>query len=132
LAVLAGLFFMAHCRYIAPSATEPSAVSKPKQMARLTMLNSSRCEWQVVTTSVASGDRRIWKLPVAKSIEADLVGGDYAIEQTMLSDSPGPDATRRFTMRLEAGQSYRWRLMTLLSEEAANTRESEETKASHE
>jgi hypothetical protein len=96
------------------------------------MLNASPCEWQIVATSAGSGDRHTWKLPVAKSIEVNLVGGDYAVEQTMLADGSGPDATRRFTMRLEAGQSYRWRLMTLLSEEVANSYTPAETKAGHE
>jgi hypothetical protein len=96
------------------------------------MLNNSVCEWQIVITSTANGDRGTWKLPVAKSIDAELASGDYAVEQTMLADGAGPDATRRFTMRLEAGQPYRWRLMTLLSDEAADTRTPEKTKASHE
>jgi hypothetical protein len=132
LAVLAGLFFMVRCQYRAASASAPYGVTKAKLMARLTMLNSSGCEWQVVITSVTSGDRGTWKLPVATSIEAELAGGDYMVEQTMLADGAGADAMRRFTMRLEAGQSYRWRLMTLLSDEAAGTRTPEKTKDSHE
>jgi hypothetical protein len=119
LAVLAGLLLLARCHYQAPSAAAASEVSKSKLMARLTMLNTSDCEWQVVITSVASGDQGTWKVPVAKSIVVELAGGDYAVEQTMLADGAAPDATRRFTMRLAAGQSYRWRLMTLLSGEAA-------------
>lgn len=132
LAILAGFIFMVRCRHQAPSASVPSVETKAKPMARLTMLNASGCEWRIVITSVASGDRGTWKLPVAKSIEAELGGGDYAVEQTMLADGAGADATRRFTMWLEAGQSYRWRLMTLLSEEAVDGRTPEKTKASHE
>ena len=123
---------MARCHVRSPSAAVPSEVSKAKLMARLTMLNTSDCEWQVVITSVASGNQATWKVPVTKSIEVDLAGGDYAVEQTMLADGAGPDATRRFTMRVGAGQSYRWRLMTLLSGEAADTRTPEKNKASHE
>ena len=132
LAILAGLFFMVRCRHQAPSGSAPSAVTKAKLLARLTLLNTSDCEWQIVITSVASGDRGTWKLPVAKSIEAELAGGDYVVEQTMLTDGVGADATRRFSMQLEAGQSYRWRLMTLLSEEAVDGRTPEKTKASYE
>ena len=119
LAVLAGVLFMARCHVQAPPAAVPSEVSKAKLMARLTMLNTSDCEWQVVITSVASGNQATWKVPVKKSVEVELAGGDYAVEQTMLADGAGPDATRRFTIRVGAGQSYRWRLMTLLSGEAA-------------
>jgi len=52
---------------------------------------------------------------VGKSLDLELAGGDYAVEQTMLSDDAGPDSTRRFSMQLVVGESYRWRLVTLLS-----------------
>jgi hypothetical protein len=69
---------------------------------------------------------------VTESIEVELPAGDCEVEQTMLADGAGSETTRRFTMQLAAGQSYRWRLMTLLSDDAADGLESGKIKASHE
>lgn len=122
LAGLAGLFFWVRCtRSVSP---QPVAVvhSATTKVAHLTMLNGSPCEWQIVFTPVAGGERHAWKLSVDQSLEVDLTGGDYAVEQTMLMDDAGPEAMRRFSMRLEAGQVYRWRLVTLLSGAADDVR----------
>lgn len=85
------------------------------QVARLTLLNSSDCEWQIVITPLTNGDSRTWKLTAAKSLDLELAGGDCVIVQTLLVADAKPALTRRFSMHFEAGQSYRWRLMTLLS-----------------
>lgn len=85
------------------------------RVAHLTMLNGSHCEWQIAVTPTTGGDTQTWKVPLAKSLDVKLPGGDYAVEQTMLTDDAGPEAIRRFSLRLEPGESYRWRLVTLLS-----------------
>jgi len=112
---LIGLFFAVRCQPVVSSSSATVApVGTP--WARLTVLNSSECEWQIVIIPATGGDGYTWTLPVAKSLEVELAGGDYAVTQTMLTAAIGPrGATRRFPMRLAAGQSYRWRLMTLLS-----------------
>ena len=105
---------------------------KTGKVAHLTMLNSSDCEWRIVITAAAGGKKYVWRLPVVKSGEVDLEEGDYAVEQTMLTGGPESGATRRFSMRLAGGQSYRWRLMTLFSDEMIDTRLSKEAKDGHE
>ena len=131
LAVLVGSLFIARCRPYSQALGLPSQAPKAEAMAQVTMVNGSPCEWLVVFTSMANGERHSWKLPLSNSVDAKFVGGDYAIEQTMLADETSAEATRRFTMRLEPGLSYRWRLMTLLSEQA-DVPEGGKTKASHE
>jgi hypothetical protein len=76
----------------------------------------SNCAWQVSFALAVGGERRILKLPLDKSIEVELTAGEYEVEQTMVVDEVGPDATRRFSMKLDSGEHYRWRLVTLLSD----------------
>jgi hypothetical protein len=113
---LIGLFFAVRCSRDpltqSMSAKTPDASSR---LAHLTMLNSSDCEWQIVITPASSGDSRMVKLAAAKSVDFELAGGDYDFVQTMLAADAKPDSVRRFSIRLEAGQFYRWRLMSLLS-----------------
>ena len=120
LAGLIGLFFAVRCMRVPSTRSTVVKITDVTQVVRLTMFNSSNCEWQIVITPAEGGERRRWKLPVAKSLDVELAGGNYAVEQTMLTDDVGADATRRFSTRFEDGQSYRWRLMTLLSGEAVD------------
>lgn len=106
---------LTQCTEVGRVSGDNESASSPNAVARLTLLNDSPCEWQIVFTPVAGGEPRAWKLSVDQSLEVELGGGDYVVEQTMLADDAGPDATRRFSMRFETGQIYRWRLITLLS-----------------
>lgn len=122
LAGLVGLFFWARCTRADSSPTAPAAAPAKTKLAHLMLINGSPCEWQIVFTPAVGGEPRAWKLSVDQSLAIDLAGGDYAVEQTMLMDDAGPDATRRFSMKLAAGQIYRWRLITLLSGTAEELR----------
>ena len=102
------------------------------QVVHLTVLNSSDCEWQIAFKAAAGGGSRTWKLAAAKMLKIELAGGDYGVEQTMLTADAGAKATRRFAMHLEPGENYRWRLMTLLSDAAAETPPSALMKGDHE
>jgi len=132
LAGIVGLIFVVRCTRVAKSAEKPAAVSKGGKMAHLAMLNCSECEWQIVITPTIGSEQRRWKISVAKSTEVELAAGDYEVEQTMLTDDAGPDATRRFLMRLEPGQAYRWRLVALLAGETSEARRPAKLKDGHE
>jgi hypothetical protein len=131
LAGLLGLFFAVRCTRENPLSKKSPAVSA-SQMAHLTLLNDSNCEWQIAMTPAAGGEPRSWKLPLAKSLKVELAGGDYQVEQTMLTDDAGPNEPRRFSLRLTAGESYRWRLVTLLSGAAEDDRLPAQTQERHE
>jgi hypothetical protein len=124
LAGLVGLFLAVRCKQAVPSSATSTALGS-KQIAHLNVLNVSNCEWQIVIAPVAGGEKCKWKLPLAKSLDVELVAGDYEVEQTMVIANPSPDSTRRFSMHLVAGENYRWRLVTLLSNAS-------EPKGSHE
>ncbi len=122
LAGLIGLFFWMRCTRANALLPVGGTVSAKVGAAHLTMQNGSPCEWQIVFTSEVGGERQSWKLALDQSLALDLAGGDYAVEQTMLMDDAGPDATRRFLLHLDAGETYRWRLITLLSGAAEDVR----------
>jgi len=112
---LIGLFFVVRCARDPLTRSMSAKTPDASRLAHLTILNSGDCEWQIVITPASSGDSRVVKLAAVKSADVELAGGDYDFVQTMLAADAKPDSVRRFSMRLEAGQSYRWRLMSLLS-----------------
>ena len=132
LAVFIGLFFFVRCVPFAATQSTSAYVLASKRVARLSMLNSSDCEWQIVIKPRTGGAAHIWKVPLGRTLDIELAGGEYAVEQTMLIESAQPDSTRRFSMQLEAGQSYRWRLMTLLSGARDDALAAAATKDGHE
>jgi hypothetical protein len=66
-------------------------------------------------TPAGGGPARALQLAARESREIDLAAGEYGIEQTALNGNTGSDSRRQFTIRLEPGQTYRWKLLTLLS-----------------
>ena len=132
LAGLVGLFFLARCAGTAGSTRKPAETLPEAKMAHLTLLNSSECEWRIVIAPATGGPGRTCKLAVAASIDIELPGGEYKIEQTMLTDAAGPDAIRRFSFQLKSGQAYRWRLVALLAGETSEARRPAKLKDGHE
>jgi hypothetical protein len=86
------------------------------------VVNLSDCGWQIAITPSDGGQARALHLAARETQEVDLSGGEYGIEQTAQTETTATKSTRRFTIRLEPGQSYRWRLVTLLSAPAGETR----------
>ena len=115
LAAIGWLLLAAGCAAVAP----PSAGTGPR--AHLAVVNLSDCEWQIVIGPAAGGEARALHLAARASQAVDLPGGDYVIEQTALATDSGIDSARRFTVRFDAGQAYRWRLATLLTAPAQAT-----------
>lgn len=87
----------------------------PPKPARVQLVNQSDYGWRISAQSSAGGAPLIWLVAKRETRELTLPGGDYQIEQTMVSDPSAADAPRRFTCTLEAAQTYRWRLTTMLS-----------------
>jgi hypothetical protein len=68
---------------------------------------------------VAGQEQRTVLLPARETARLELAGGDYAITQTALSGLAGSETVRRFEAHLEAGEVYRWRLVTLFTATSA-------------
>ena len=110
--------------------TIPPSAAGPARAVHFVTVNLSDCAWQITLTPTG-GPVRVLHIAARESQELDLVGGSYGIEQTALNGSTGADSTRRFTIRLEPGQTYRWRLVTLLSA-AANGKRRDTANDEHE
>jgi hypothetical protein len=109
-----GLFVFSIAGCSTPAATPSRAVT-----AHIVVVNLSDCVWQIAITAHRDGKARVSRVPAKATLESDLPGGDYGIEQTIVTDNASPGSTRHFELRLEAGQTYRWRLATLQSTPAA-------------
>jgi len=116
------VFFWVRCAGTNQALAGKVPVDASAAAAHLTIVNDSNCEWRIVITPALGGEVQTWKLPVAKSQEAVLPGGDYVVDQTMLTVAISTVQTRRFPMKLDAGQAYRWRLVTVLSGDDKNVR----------
>lgn len=112
---LALAFYLVRCAKNARIAARNAPLVIPSFAARLTMINDSNCEWMITATLVEDGEGQTWKLQIGKSLEVILAAGEYQVEQRMLSTETGAAQVRRFSMKLEAKQNYRWKLVTLLS-----------------
>ncbi|HEY0946290.1 MAG TPA: hypothetical protein VGD81_13525 [Opitutaceae bacterium] len=84
--------------------------------ARFEIINASDRAWRIVVAGSASRERRGWTIGAHQTIEAEVPAGVYAIEQTLLTIDGGVAERRHFSAAIEAGESYRWQLTTLLSE----------------
>ena len=108
---LAMIFLSAGCAGPAPVADKA-----PRPPAHLTVINQTDYEWRIVVAQVAGGVVQNMRLPARASQTVDLGEGDYVIEQTALSANAAPELSRKISVRFESGQTYHWRLATLLSE----------------
>ena len=90
-------------------------------MARLTVENVSDYPWRLSLQPAMAAVARTERLEPRSSHTLEVVGGDYQIEQTLLDGRPGPELTRHLSFHLEAGQTYRWQLTTLLSDNPGET-----------
>lgn len=95
-----------------------TTLTKPAPAGPVThfvVVNLSDYEWRIAIAPTGGGEARALRLPARALQEIDVAAGDYVIDQTMLTGNAEPASTRRLTIRLEPGQTYRWRLVTLLS-----------------
>lgn len=114
---LAWLLVLVGCATPAPS-TPAAATTAP--VTHLVIINQTNYDWHIAISS-ASG-QETFNSPVRPlaTVKIDLAGGDYLIEQTVTSAAAAPGLTRRIPARLEPGQTYRWRLDTLLSDSSGD------------
>lgn len=95
---------------------KPVVEVAPPAPAQLSVLNLSDYRWQVVITRVTGEEVRDETIAPRAKLVFTLPAGDYLIEQTALDGAKDTALTRKLPARFAAGQNYRWRLGTLLSE----------------
>ena len=109
--VFAFVFLLAGC-----AAPDLTPVKAPPLPAHLVVINETDYEWRLTIHRVSGESVRELRVLARASETIDVAGGDYVIEQTMLPTAGAPELSRTIPSRLEPGQTYRWRLATLLSE----------------
>jgi hypothetical protein len=93
-----------------PEVTPPPPAPAP---ARLAVVNLTPHVWRIGVSATVGGEPRVVQVGEHATVELELPGGDYRIEQTLLAASGQSGATRTFPATFEAGQAYRWPLATL-------------------
>ncbi len=76
------------------------------------MENLGHCSWRITATS-AEGRSHSVTIPVSETVHMNLSGGTYEITQEALAGLEAGEAVRRFALSVTAGDTYRWRLVTL-------------------
>lgn len=100
------------CTTVAPS---PPAAATPPTVTHLVIINQTSYVWHIAIASTAGKETSEATVSPQTTLQVDLAGGDYLIEQTVTSAPAAPGLTRRIPAHLKPGQTYRWRLDTLLS-----------------
>jgi len=109
---LVWLLIMTGCA--TPPASPP--VAAPAPVTHLEIINRTNYAWHITISSTSGKETFSSPVQPQASVKIDLAGGDYLIEQTVTSPGAAPELSRRIPARLEPGQTYRWRLDTLLSD----------------
>ncbi len=95
---------------VAPTCVVTAPPAAPA--ARVAVLNLTPYAWRV-TLVAAGGAARVVSVEPAATVEFELAGGDYRMEQALLSATETREPARSFSATFEAGQAYRWPLATL-------------------
>lgn len=105
------LFVAAGCAG-GPATGTGAAPSSPA--SHLVVVNESPSAWQV---SVLTGERVLgsWRLQPAAVVEAEVPAGRITIQQALLGADSSLGESRSFPMVLSPGETYRWRLVSLMT-----------------
>lgn len=94
------------------STREPPRLARSWNEAEIAVTNLTPYPWRVALTP-KEGEARTVQVQPRETLAVVVPGGDYRVEQTLLSASAVP--SRTFQARFEAGERYRWSLATLLA-----------------
>lgn len=100
---------------LAGCATLPNEAPPPPAPApaRLAVVNLTPHVWRIAVSATDGGEPRVVQVEGHATVELELTGGDYRIEQMLLDASGQSGAMRVLPAAFEAGQAYRWPLATL-------------------
>lgn len=96
--------------------TPPPAPAPTPTPARLLVVNQTNYEWHLVIASTAGPERVESTVLPRDTVRIALAGGDYLIGQSTTAGRAAAGLAREIPAHLAAGQTYRWRLDTLLSD----------------
>ncbi len=104
----------------ASGVAEPPVASAAPALkpVRLTITNEATRSWQLSFLDLDGFEVRQLRLRAREEATIELAGGEYTLEQALLSTSGARETVRRFALRLKPGGSYTWTLATLLTDAA--------------
>jgi len=85
--------------------------------AHLELVNLCDRDWKIIATGTRRGAAQRWEIAAGATVLIDIPADEYRIDQTLLTEAKNTGPTRTFSMRVEAGERYRWKLLSLLSED---------------
>lgn len=101
---------------------DPSAATGQAPLsAHLEVINLTDYAWRIAVSRHTGEPVADFKVEPRGTVTTDLTGGDYVIGQSALSEGKPLELSRRIPAHFESGQTYRWRLLTLLSDPAATS-----------
>jgi len=105
------------CATVPPPAAPPPEVSAG---AHLLVTNQTDYDWNIHIASASGTEMSDTAVAPRATLSINLKGGDYVIDQSVTTAGATAVQTRRIPTHLAAGQTYRWRLDTLLSDPAGD------------
>lgn len=111
--LFSGCLFFTGC-----TSPEPVVEKTVRPLAHLVVINLTDYRWRITIAHSPAPPIADFQVEARESRSIDLDGGDYVIKQTVLSEGAAADLSRELPAKFQPGESYRWRLATLLSETA--------------
>jgi len=114
--LLSGGWLLAGC-----TAPLPVAKSNALPSARFVVINLTDYRWHIAVTRPPATVVADFQVEGRESRSIDIAGGEYTIKQTSLAMGAASGLDREIPAKFESGETYRWKLATLLSAEPAGT-----------
>ncbi|PTY05721.1 hypothetical protein DB347_15265 [Opitutaceae bacterium EW11] len=87
-------------------------------VARLEIVNLCDRTWSIAAAKPGSRPSEPWTIPPKETRTWELPEGEYAFVQALVGPDDKPESTRTFSMQLSADETYRWKLVTLLTDDS--------------
>lgn len=84
--------------------------------AHLVVMNLTDYRWHITIAHSPAPRAADFEVEPRQSRSIDLASGEYSIRQTVLSEGAANELSRELPAKFAPGESYRWRLATLLSD----------------
>jgi hypothetical protein len=96
---------------------EAPTLATDQREAEIAVTNLTPFPWRIALRTAQGAAVKTVNVQPRESFAVVVAGGDYVVEQTLVTADPAAGTTRNFSARFEPGERYRWSLATLLSSE---------------
>lgn len=103
------------------TASRQTAARIPAAAAGVEVVNRTPYAWKL-TFRRDGAPGRVVAVTAGRTVSVEILPGNYRIEQRVDGAPASPQLSQVFDERFDAGQRYRWPLLTLLSETTSPVR----------